>query len=132
MSDEDVCKFLYESAIKKKKIEISVRKDGRMIAIKIKKEFYRSFKINIGCEREFKRLNKLSIALSQKKCSLSIAKDYEGISLRFEQSRKQQTELSDRKRQTQLSRFREGLISIEFKIDNKKGKNVDTTKQLNI
>ena len=103
--DFQVCKLLYESASKRKKIEVRVRNDGKLITVKIKKIFYRSFKIR-ACEQELERLKKLSIALKQKRCSLFVVRDEEGISFRFQQNRKQQIEaLPLLQKQTNLGRF---------------------------
>jgi len=133
--DFEVCEFLYKAAVKKKKIEVSIKRNGKTIAIKVKKEFYRTFKIKIACERELERLSKLSIALKEKRCSLFVIKDEEGISLRFQQSRKQETEaLSYDQKQTQLSRFEMGIIfDSDYLVDNLRGfRKIDTSKQCHI
>lgn len=134
MDDFQVCEFLYDAAVKKKKIEVSIKKNGRIIAIKVKKEFYRTFKIKAVCEDELERLKKLSIAVEKKKCSLIVIRDEEGISLRFQQKKNQEIEaLSHDFRQCQLSRFNCGVISDISLYDNiKKPEKVETTKQLHI
>jgi hypothetical protein len=112
--DDVVCRAIYDAAIKNQKIEVSIR--SSIIAIRIKgssfyRVFNRTFKIT-ACEGELRGLKKLSLVMEQKKCFLAVAKNDEGISLRFmERSKQKIKDFESAMRQTKLSRFHIGVIS---------------------